>query len=88
MSKRSLGSMSSKLFAGGGKGIATSKILSIWSRTPTARWRFRPSGDSRCPVPFSRIARLVQPGDWVVKIDDGIFLVCEPEVFDRLFEVQ
>ena len=33
-------------------------------------------------------SRLVQPGDWVVKIDDGIFLVCEPEVFDRLFEVQ
>jgi hypothetical protein len=33
-------------------------------------------------------SRTVRPGDWVVKIDEGIFLVCEPEVFDRMFEVQ
>jgi len=33
-------------------------------------------------------SQTVWPGDWVIKLDDGLFIVCEHEIFERLFEVQ
>jgi hypothetical protein len=33
-------------------------------------------------------SQTVRPGDWIVKIEEGVFLVCESAVFERLFEIQ